>query len=295
MSHFSNRRALLRAAVAIPLATTCASWAAGRRDVTSAQTEFTQLERELNGRLGVFALDTGNGAQLGYRANERFPVCSTLKVLVAAGILKRSTQIEGLMRQRISYSQSDLVTYSPITEKHLTHGMTVAELCDAVMRYSDNTAANLLMKILGGPAGVTAFARSIGDQEFRLDHWEPLGGDMLPGDPRDTSTPEAMGRSLQRLALGDALAAQQRKQLQDWLLNNTTGATCIRAGVPEAWQVGDKTGAGSYGTRNDIAVLWPPHRPPVVVAVYSTQHKRDAKWRDDVVASAARIVVDWIG
>jgi beta-lactamase class A len=295
MSHFSNRRTLLRAAAAIPFVTAGTSWAADGDNATSAQTHFTQLERALNGRLGVFALNTANGARLGYRGEERFPVCSTFKVLIAAGILEQSTQIAGLMQHRISYEQGDLVTYSPVAEKHLETGMTVAELCDAVMRYSDNTAANLLMKILGGPAGVTAFARSIGDREFRLDRWETDLGTAIPGDPRDTSTPEAMGRSLQRLVLGDALGAQQRTQLQDWLRSNTTGANCIQAGVPADWEVGDKTGAGSYGTRNDVAVLWPPHRPPVILTVYSTQHEKDAKWREDVIASAARIVVGWIG
>lgn len=285
---------MLRAAAVFPFVAAGTSWATDGADSTSAQPQFVELERALNGRLGVFALNTADGARLGYRAEERFPVCSTFKVLVAAGILERSTQIAGLMQQRINYLPSDLVTHSPVTEKHLVTGMTVAELCDAVMRYSDNTATNLLMKILGGPAGVTDFARSIGDREFRLDRWEANLGTAIPGDPRDTSTPEAMGRSLQRLVLEDALGVRQRKQLQVWLRSNTTGANCIRAGVPSDWQVGDKTGAGAYGTRNDVAVLWPPHRPPVILTVYSTQHEKDAKWREDIIASAARIVVGWV-
>lgn len=291
-----NRRAFLLAAAAFPLTTACTSRIAGRPNSSSAQEQFSQLELELNGRLGVFAVNTANGEHLGYRANDRFPMCSTFKVILASAILERSTRIAGLMQQRIKYVQNDIVSYSPVTEKHLEDGMTVTDLCAAAIQYSDNTSANLLMRIIGGPDAVTAYARSIGDREFRLDRWETDINTSIPGDLRDTSTPEAMGRCLQRLALEGALGFAQRKQLKDWLRGNTTGATRIRAGVPENWQIGDKTGSGSnYGTANDIAVLWPPHRDPIVVAVYTTQQKKDAKARDDIIASVARIIVDWTG
>ncbi len=173
--------------------------------------------------------------------------------------------------------------------------MTVAALCAAAIQYSDNTASNLLMKILGGPEAITTFARSLGDRQLRLDRWETALNSSIPGDRRDTSTPNAMGLSLQRLALGDALEPHLQLQLQVWLQGNTTGAARIRAGVPADWQVGDKTGTGDYGTANDLAVLWPPRRAPVVVAIYTTQGDKDAKARNDVVALAARIVVDWLG
>lgn len=199
------------------------------------------------------------------------------------------------MQQRIKYQQRDLVTYSPITEQHINDGMTVAALCAAAMQYSDNTASNLLMKILGGPGSVTAFARSIGDRQFRLDRWETALNSSIPGDRRDTSTPNAMGVSLQRLALGSALEPHLQAQLQAWLRGNTTGAARIRSSVPANWQVGDKTGTGDYGTANDVAVLWSPQRAPVVVAIYTTQGEKDAKARNDIIASATRIVVDWLG
>jgi beta-lactamase class A len=157
-----------------------------------------------------------------------------------------------------------------------------------------NTSATAL-KRLGGPAAVTAFARGIGDDSFRLDRWETELNTALPGDPRDTTTPDAMARSLQRLALGEALPALQRAQLQDWLRSATTGAERIRAGVPADWRVGDKTGTGAHGTANDIAVIWPPHRAPLVLAVYTTQPSQDAKPRNEVLAAAARIVVTWAG
>lgn len=294
MNHSPDRRKLLLAAAALPFVTVCSAWATPRHDASSAQAQLVKLEENLNGRLGVFVSDTASGAQLGYRASERFPVCSTFKVFLASAILERSKQVAGLMQQRIHYTQSDLVTYSPMTEKHVEDGMTVAELCAAAMQYSDNTASNLLMKILGGPAAVTAFARSVGDHEFRLDRWETDLNSAIPGDPRDTSTPDAMGRSLQRLVFGGALTPSLSRQLQDWLRGNTTGAARIRAGVPGDWRVGDKTGSGDYGTANDIAVLWPPGRAPVVVAVYTTQHEKDASARNDVIASAARIVGAWL-
>ena len=181
--------------------------------------------------------------------------------------------------------------------------MTVSALCAAALQYSDNTASNLLMKILGGPGAVTTFARSIGDRQFRLDRWETALNSSIPGvgvaspleNRRDTSTPTAMASSLHRLALGDALEPRLQLQLRVWLQGNTTGATRIRAGVPADWGVGDKTGTGDYGTANDVALVWPPRRAPVVVAIYTTQCEKDAKARNDVIASAARIVVDWLG
>jgi beta-lactamase class A len=220
---------------------------------------------------------------------------STFKVILVSAILKRSEQLAGFMAQRIKYAESDLVTYAPITEKHLQDGMTIAELCAAALQYSDNTAANLLMKILGGPAAVTAFAESIGDGKFHLDRWETDLNSAIPGDPRDTTTPRAMGMSLKRLAIDNALAERQRAQLLDWMRGNTTGAVRIRAGIPADWLVADKTGTGFFGSANDIAVVWPPRRPPVIITVYTTQRDKDAKPRNDIIASAARTVVEWLG
>jgi beta-lactamase class A len=295
MNHSRNRRKLLLAAVSMPIAAVWTSWASRGDAAVAAQAELSKLEQTLAGRLGVFALNTANGKQLNYRGDEYFPMCSTFKVLLASAILKRSTQIDGLIQQRIKYQQSDLVIYSPITERYVKEGMTVSALCVAAIQYSDNTASNLLMKILGGPGAVTTFARSIGDRQFRLDRWETALNSAIPGDRRDTTTPNAMASSLQRLAFGDALEPRLQLQLRVWLQGNTTGAARIRAGVPADWQVGDKTGTGDYGTANDVALIWPPRRSPIVVAIYTTQGEKDAKARNDVIASATRIVVDWLG
>jgi beta-lactamase class A len=201
MNHSRNRRRLLLAAVSVPIAAVWTSWATQGDATVAVQAQLVKLEQALAGRLGVFALNTANSDRLSYRADEYFPMCSTFKVILASAILKRSTQIDGLMQQRIKYQQSDLVTYSPITERYVKDGMTVDALCAAAIQYSDNTASNLLMKILGGPGAVTTFARSIGDSQFRLDRWETALNSSIPGDRRDTSTPTAMATSLQRLTL----------------------------------------------------------------------------------------------
>ncbi|WP_432721696.1 class A beta-lactamase [Jeongeupia wiesaeckerbachi] len=289
-----GRRRLLLAAASLPFALALQSRAAETARVAAegkTDADFAALERRYGGRLGVCALDTGSGVRLGYRMNERFAFCSTFKAMLAGAILARSVGDAGLLQRRVRYTQADLVSYSPISGRHIADGMTVAELCAAAIQYSDNTAANLLIRQLGAPADVTAFARSIGDDAFRLDRWETELNTALPGDLRDTTTPAAMARSLQALALGNVLPAPQRTQLQDWLRGNTTGAKRIRAGVPAGWQVGDKTGSGDYGTTNDIAVLWPPGRAPLVLAVYFTQPRADAKWPDAVIADAAGIAV----
>nr|WP_233410751.1 class A beta-lactamase [Rugamonas sp. CCM 8940] len=289
--HSPQRRSLLLAAASLPIIGACSAW--GPKDLgNTAELRLAALESAWGGRLGVFAIDTANERSVNFRAAERFAFCSTVKVMLAAAVLERSKQAPQLLQQRIKYAKSDLVDYSPITEDHVDDGMTVADLCAAGIQYSDNTAANLLIKLLGGIAAVNGYARSIGDQEFRLDRLETELNTAIPGDPRDTTTPAAMGRSLRRVAVGEALSAPLRTQLQDWMRGNTTGDARIRAGVPAGWQVGDKTGTGHYASANDIGVIWPPQRAPIVLAIYTAQADKDAKANNDIIASATRIVVE---
>ncbi|MES2073946.1 MAG: class A beta-lactamase [Pseudomonadota bacterium] len=297
MTPSTTRRKLILLAAASPFLGACASTPTftGKQSsaLSSAQQRLAALEAASGGRLGVAAIQPGaSPAGLYYRHEEQFPMCSTFKMLLAAVILQRSQQNGGLLQQRIRYAQGELVTYSPVTEKHLADGMTISELCAATVQYSDNTAANLLLKTLGGPSAITVFARSLGDQHTRLDRWETELNSAIPGDPRDTTTPLAMASNLGRLVLGDVLAAPQRAQLQNWLRGNTTGDTRIRAGVPAGWQVADKTGTGSYGSTNDIGVLWPPAGAPIALALYFTQKDKDANSRSEVLASATKIVVE---
>jgi beta-lactamase class A len=288
-----SRRSFLLTAAAAPLAGGAfaaplagGAFAAPRDNGFAAA--IAHIEAQSGGRLGVAAFETGRKIRLSYRGKERFPMCSTFKVLASSSILARGPEWLG---RRIRFSKDDLVAYSPVTEKHVADGMTNAELCAATLQLSDNTAANLLMKQIGGPAAVTAFARSLGDDEFRLERWEPELNGAVPGDVRDTTTPVAMMQTLQTLTLGDALAPAQRAQLVDWMATSTTGAERIRAGVPAGWKVADKTGSGSYGTTNTIAVVWPPGGAPIVIAVFFTQPAKDAHTRSEVVAAATRAVV----
>lgn len=285
-----RRRSLLLATIATPFSMPTFASNAKTSSVNSA---LAKLEASANGRLGVSAINTGSGMRVQYRADERFPFCSTFKTIVAAAILKKSATDKGLLQKRVHYNKEDVAKsgYAPITQKHLADGMTVAELCAATLQYSDNAAANFLMKELGGPSAVTAYARSIGDATFRLDRWEPELNSAIPDDERDTTTPAAMEKSLQKLVLGDALALPQREQLVAWLKGNTTGGKRMLAGVPKGWIVGDKTGTGSYGSTNDAGVLWPLNGAPIVAVVYFTQKTENAPPRDDVIASATRILV----
>ncbi len=293
MKHSSLRRALLLAGITLPLVNfSLPTWAAAIPG--SLDKQLAALEHSANGRLGIAMINTGNGTKILYRGAQRFPFCSTFKFMLAAAVLGQSQSQPNLLNKHINYHESDLLSYAPITRKNLAHGMTVSELCAATIQYSDNTAANLLLKELGGLAAVNQFARSIGDQMFRLDRWEPDLNTALPNDPRDTTTPAAMAASINKLVLGDALYPAQRSQLTAWLKGNTTGDATIRAGAPTDWIVGDKTGSGDYGTTNDIAVLWPTKDAPIVLVVYFTQREKDAKPRRDVLASATKIILSQI-
>ncbi|WP_030785278.1 class A beta-lactamase [Streptomyces sp. NRRL S-920] len=288
-----SRRALLGAAAAAPVFLSVPGTAHATPS-TDARRRLRELEKGYPGRIGLHALNTGTGATLGYRADERFAIASTFKVLAAAAILRRAREEEpGLLDTVIRYGRDDLVTYSPRCEMHLATGMTVRELCDATITYSDNAAGNLLMRRIGGPSGITRFARSLGDPHTRLDRWETDLNTNIPGDPRDTTTPAAMTANLRKLVLGDALAPLDRDQLIRWLVENTTGDKRIRAGLPEGWRVGDKTGSPAYGGINDVAVAWPPKGgAPLVISVYTTRLDPDTPGEDRIAADMTRIAVD---
>ena len=290
-----GRRALLLAAAVAPLARTVA---AAPRSLSQPQAQLAALEQGFAGRIGVCVIDTADGAVLGQRADERFPMCSSFKAVLAAAVLERSRTEPAWLQQQVRYSRADLLAHSPVTERHVDQGMTVAALCEATIQTSDNAAANLLLQRIGGPAGLTAYMRGIGDMQFRLDRTEPTLNQSLPGDPRDTTTPRAMAESLRRLLLGDALHAAGRAQLATWLRGTTTGAARIRAGMPTGWDVGNKTGTsgkGAYGSAIDVAVVWPPGRAALVLAVFTTRHAANASALDAPIAAAARIAAQWGG
>lgn len=253
--------------------------------------ELTQLETTVNGRLGVYAINTSNNQTIQFHAKQRFPMCSTYKLMGVAAILKKSMSHPHFLQKIIHYRKFHLVDWSPITKQHVNNGMMILNLCKAAITISDNTAINLLMKQLGGLSGVNDFAHSIGDKMFRIDRWEPQLNSAIPGDLRDTTTPEAMGQSLRKIVLGSVLAPHQRQLLQTWLKNNKTGASRIRAGVPADWVVGDKTGSGQYGATNDIGIIWPKKGAPIVLVVYFVGKTANAKSRNNIIAATTRDVL----
>jgi beta-lactamase class A len=262
------------------------------RGVAALEPRLRRIEKDARGRLGVCLLDTQTDRQAGWHENDRFPICSTFKLLAVAAVLRRVDLDQEQLDRRVIVRSEDIVVYSPVTKNHIGRaGITVAELCEAAMTLSDNTAANLILASLGGPAAVTDFARSLGDTMTRLDRIEPDLNDAVPGDPRDTTTPAAMLRNIHALVLGDALSSASRDHLTGWLLGNQTGNQRLRAGLPSGWRCGDKTGSGDHGTSNDVGIIWPPQRPPIVVTAYLTEAGTDFKRREAALADVGRAVV----
>ena len=287
-----RRRALLLAASLLPLA--LAMPHAARADALPTHRRFTDrlraLERSAGGRLGVAAMAVGGNA-IAYRGDERFLMCSTFKVALAANVLKRIDDgVEQLQRPRLVAPEA-LVSWSPITEKHAGKTMTVAELCAATVTVSDNTAANLLLPAIGGPPGIGAFTRTLGDTQTRLDRTETELNSAIADDPRDTTTPLAMLGNLRALLLDEALGPASHELLEGWLRGNKTGDARLRAGLPKDWRAGDKTGTGDRGTYNDVAIFWPPRRGPVMVTSYLSETKLGTDAGNAVHAQVARALV----
>lgn len=253
------------------------------------ETACAALERDLGARIGVAIHDTASGRSWTHRAAERFPMCSTFKVLASAALLARVDAGRDRLDRRIVLGATDLVPYSPVTKTRIGgDGMSLAELCEAAITRSDNTAGNAILQAIGGPEGVTKFARSLGDTTTRLDRWETELNQASPGDPRDTTSPAAMAANLEALILGDTLSAASRGQLVAWMVANTTGGAKLRAGLPPTWKVGDKTGGGDHGAMADIAALWPPGRKPVFAAVYLTETTASFDTRNAAIADLGR-------
>ncbi|MGK6354794.1 class A beta-lactamase [Sphingomonas sp. DT-207] len=254
-----------------------------------------ETERASGGRLGLAVIDTGSGERFAHRADERFPMCSTFKFALAAAILERVESGQEKLARRLPVAKTDLVSHSPFCETRVGGTASLAELCHATVTVSDNAAANLLLRTMGGPAGFTRRLRGFGDSVTRLDRWETDMSKARPGDVRDTTTPDAMAGLAQRLLLGRALATASRTQLVDWMKQTTTGLKGIRDGVPANWQVADKTGSGGYGTDNHVAVLWPPRGAPLVVASYVTGSSLPSGQTRPLHARIGRAIVAAVG
>jgi beta-lactamase class A len=285
----SRRGLLLRSLLAAPFLT-CRN-ARARANAEDIRASLADLEKTRGGRLGVCVLDVATGRRAEHRGDERFAMCSTHKFLAAAFVLQRVDHGEDSLERRIPYAKDNLVTYSPITEKHVGDGMALGALCEAALTLSDNTAANLILETLGGPAGFTSRARALGDDVTRLDRIETALNEAKIGDPRDTTTPAAMAENVRKLVLGEALSAPSREKLANWVIANKTGDKRLRAGIPKGWRVGDKTGTGGAGATNDIAVVWPPDHGPLVVAAYYAETAAPDDEREQVLAEVGRLAV----
>ncbi|PJE94455.1 class A beta-lactamase [Streptomyces carminius] len=253
------------------------------------------LERAHSARLGVFALNPATGAAVLHRADERFAICSVWKPLAVAAVLR--DRDEAFLGRRVRYTEADLVAHSPDTGRpgNLANGMTVAELCEATVCRSDNTAGNLLLRELGGPRAVTRFCRSIGDQVTRLDRWETELNSAEPGRVTDTTSPRAVAQTYRRLITGGALDEPDRERLTDWLRTNETNGRSFGAGLPDGWTSADKTGAGRHGSNNDVGVAWTPDGRPVVLAVLTAKEKETAEPDYPLVAKTAELLARELG
>jgi beta-lactamase class A len=257
-----------------------------------AITEAAQAaEKALKARVGVAVIDTGNGRTWLHRPDERFPMASTFKALACGALLKQG---EKRMRTEVTIAEADLLEYAPVAKTMVGKTVSASELCAITLRTSDNTAANKVLDVLGGPQAVTAFVRDLGDATTRLDRTEPTLNESKPGDPRDTTSPQAMTQTLRALLLGSALDDDGRKQLTTWMESNEVGGPLLRAGIPRDWRIADRTGAGSFGTRGVIAVMWPPEHAPVVAAVYMTGTKASMDERNAAIAKIGKAIAKTI-
>ncbi len=277
-----TRRFVTLGAVFLPIVP---AWENGSSDLIAA------IEKRTGGRLGIAVLDTTNGKRIEHRAHERFAMCSTFKFLLVAAVLARIDKGKERFDSFISYKVSDVVPYSPVTKENIARGgMTLSALCEAAIEHSDNTAANLLLGMVGGPRGWTRFAASLGDTASRLDRNETALNSAIPGDPRDTTTPAAMLDDMKKVLLGNILSDASCKKLEDWMIGNTLGAHRLRAGLPTDWRIGDKTGTGEHGARNDIAIMRPPERAPILACVYFTESDLSDDAREAAIADVGRII-----
>jgi beta-lactamase class A len=288
-----NRRAFLLALAATAASGTTLGATPADDRLKRAAERLAEIEARESCRLGVAVLDTGDGARLLHRGDERFPMCSTFKALAAAAVLKKVDEGRETLDRRIAFSAADLLEYAPVTKAHVADGgMALGDLCAAAIDWSDNTAGNLILNAIGGPAGWTVFIRSLGDETSRLDRNEPTLNTAVPGDPRDTTTPLAIALDLQKVLFGDVLTAPSRQQLQRWLKDDKVGDKRLRAGLPASWVVGDKTGSGDRGTANTIAFIEAPGRAPLIAAVFLTESDKSMDARNGVHKAIGQLIAE---
>ncbi|HEY0368388.1 MAG TPA: class A beta-lactamase [Chthoniobacterales bacterium] len=264
----------------------------GQARGASEAAQFIELEKQTSARVGLAVIDSSSSRTISYRADQRFLMCSTFKVLAAAAVLKAVDEGKDSLDRFVSYTEAQLLSYAPVTRAHVQEGgMELKALCAAAVEQSDNTAANLLLETIGGPKGWTEFARSLGDNVSRLDRLEPELNAPAADEEMDTTAPAAMCQNLQRLFTSDVLSQESQKRLEQWMRNCTTGLQLIRASLPPEWRAGDKTGRSGDGTTNDIAVARRPGRGPVFLAIYTVAPGQSPEACNAVIAEATKIAL----
>jgi len=289
-----SRRALVfgLAAAAASLSVRASSASAGER-LAEANERLAAIEAREGGRLGVAVLDSSGGAGLAHRAGERFPMCSTFKLMASVAVLERVDQGKEKIDSVVPYGPGDLLDYAPVAKAHIADGgMTLGSLCATAIDWSDNTAANLILDAIGGPAGFTACVRSLGDSTTQLDRNEPSLNASVPGDERDTTTPMAMAEDAQKALLGNVLSEASRAQLEAWLVSDRVGDKRLRAGLPSSWGIGDKTGSGDHGTANVVPIIRPPARAPLIASVYYTESDASMDTRNAIHKEIGGIIAE---
>ena len=296
MNAVVTRRTAMLGVASLSLLGSQASKTIARLAPPAARDHIQAMEARNGGRLGVLVVDTATGAFIENRADERFPLTSTFKFLAAAAVLGLVDAGEQQFDRIIQYTEADVEpTYSPVTKNHIGTGMSIVDICASAVVLSDNTAGNLLLRLLGGPEGLTRFCRSLDDKVTRLDRTEPTLNTAIPGDERDTTSPRVMVADMRRILLGDTLSAASRQRLETWLIDDKVGGNRLRAGIPSAWRIGDKTGSGENGTANTIGILWPPVSAPILAAVYYTGSTEPRDQLNTVHAEIGRLVANTFG
>lgn len=287
----TRRRRVLAAGLAAALPRAPA-WATAAAPSSTFEHAAAAIEARIGGKIGVAAFDAGRGRWLMYQPDRRMAMCSVFKLPLACAVAARVDAGRLHWDQPVHFGAADLQRYAPVVRAHLGAGaLSVRELCAAIIEVSDNSAANLLLGLVGGPAGLTAFLRRSGDAVTRIDRTEPALNSNLPDDPRDTSTPRALVQTTQALLLGSVLSPDSRQALIEWLVAAQTGMARLRAGLPAGWRAGDKTGSGSRAAWNDVAIAWPgAARGPIVIAMLTSGSPRPQEDVDAAHAEVARLI-----
>ena len=264
---------------------------ASHADDSALKASIQTIEQALGSRVGVSWYDENSSRLWHYRGDEAFPLTSTFKAFACAALLARVDAKQEDLQRQVAIHKQELITYSPVTEKFTGKTLSTADLCAAAVTLSDNTAGNLVLESIGGPAGFTRFMQALGDQKTVLSRWEPDLNEATPGDTRDTTSPNAAVQSLRTLVSGDALSQDSRQTLIGWLRDDQVADQLIRSYLPESWIIGDKTGAGGYGSRAIIAVIWPPQKKPIYLAIYLTQTDASMEKRNQALVDISKLLL----